>query len=115
MNETGPGDYEVSTVWGESLDHGNSNIKSAPLYSMRQRCKTPVISKAHVQELLGLSSPGVGVYTITEKSEAPKWSVTKDKRFYVANKATKDASHTYYHPQKYMRGTVFSSDTRWKY
>ena len=83
---------------------------------MRQRCKTPVLSKKHYQDLVGKKTPGAGAYdTCTFTEEGPKYSVTKNERFKVPPKATKLAAHAYYTPCQYMLGIRFTSDTRWKY
>jgi len=47
QNSTGPGDYEVSTQFGSEYTRAPSTLRSSPFYSMRWKCKTPLISKEH--------------------------------------------------------------------
>jgi hypothetical protein len=53
MNATGPGDYELPNLWASVLTV--SNLKNAPLYSMGQHCKPAIISKHHIQDIIGKS------------------------------------------------------------
>lgn len=43
---------------------------------MRWKCKTPIISKEHYQELVGVGTPGVGEYKEPVYTDAgPKFTV----------------------------------------
>jgi hypothetical protein len=53
MNATGPGDYELPNLWASVLTV--SNLKNAPLFSMGQNCKPSIISKYHIQDIIGKS------------------------------------------------------------
>lgn len=52
LNETGPGEYEIANLWG-TLNKTQSKINTGPFYSFAARCKTPIISKHHTQDLKG--------------------------------------------------------------
>lgn len=54
MNATGPGDYNLPTLWG-SFHTSTSKMRTSPFFSMGKRCKTPVLSKGHTQDLKGKS------------------------------------------------------------
>ena len=52
LNVTGPADYNLPILWGNATS--SSNMNSSPFYSMAQRCKTPIISKGHTQDIKGI-------------------------------------------------------------
>lgn len=52
INVTGPGQYEVPQLWGKR-DQKALSIKSGPFYTIGARCKTPILSKGHTQDLKG--------------------------------------------------------------
>lgn len=81
LNQTGPGDYEQVNMTGKSLLE--SNRKNAPQFSFGTRAvKAPIISKKHIQELIGNDSPGVGLYnTIVLDDRSPKFSMGSEPRF----------------------------------
>lgn len=53
INATGPGDYDLPNLWGALKTASNYN--NGPFFSMGQRCKTPIISKKHIQDIIGKS------------------------------------------------------------
>ena len=52
MNITGPADYNMPAFWG-TINTTTSNYKSSPFYSIGGRCKTPILSKHHTQDMKG--------------------------------------------------------------
>lgn len=52
MNVTGPGDYNLPRLWG-TLNTSSSKMRSGPFFSIAARCKTPIISKEHTQDMKG--------------------------------------------------------------
>ena len=78
---TGPGDYKEIKLTGGPLSV--SNKKNAPSFSFGTKVKKPpIISKKHVQELVGQDTPGVGSYnTKAEEQHSPKFSIGSEQRF----------------------------------
>lgn len=81
LNATGPGDYEQTQLTGSSLLE--SSKKNAPSFSFGSKIQKPsIITKKHVQELLGWDSPGVGLYDTSPKGDtSPKYSMGSGQRF----------------------------------
>ena len=52
LNSTGPGEYSLPNLWTVS-GQGNSKNKVNPSFSIGKRCKTPIISKEHTQDIKG--------------------------------------------------------------
>lgn len=60
-----------------------SHKKNAPSFTFGSKIKkSPIISKHHVQELLGIDTPGVGSYETAKKVQhSPKYSIGTEGRF----------------------------------
>jgi len=100
LNNTGPGEYDLPNLWKLS-GIGNSRNKSSPCFSIAQRCKTPILSKFHTQDIIGKSSPGVGTYQSHPKFiSGPKYSMSLDKRFVDYGK-DKSKIVSYYTPNDF--------------
>lgn len=52
LNSTGPGEYNLPNLW-KAQGFKNSRNKQGPSFSISKRCKTPLISKNHTQDMLG--------------------------------------------------------------
>jgi len=81
------------------------------------KCKTPLLSKEHYQDLVGVGTPGVGEYKEDSFVEdGPKYTQHKEPWFWIPPKATKNCAHAYITPLMFIRkGTGLSCDTRFKY
>jgi hypothetical protein len=81
LNATGPGDYDQTHLTGSSLLE--SSKKNAPSFTFGAKIPKPaIITKRHVQELLGCDSPGVGLYeTVAPGDTSPKYSMGSEQRF----------------------------------
>eukprot|EP00347_Sterkiella_histriomuscorum_P009711 403340173 len=97
MKPVGPGNYDLPVLTGQKQI--SSTKQSPPSFSISQRVdpnKKVVISKDHIQEIIGRDSPGVGSYTydynrlqrILSKSNMggvtvnDNYSFTKEKKFF---------------------------------
>lgn len=65
LNETGPGQYNINDMTGKH-SVADSRKRSGPAFTMGGKplagSKLPLISKAHMSELQGRDTPGIGAY-----------------------------------------------------
>lgn len=73
-NSTGPGDYETVTAFQRQSQ--SKNI-TGPAFTMRGRTRGAVISKRHVQDWTGVSTPGAGNYEAKSLDAGLRFSVSK--------------------------------------
>jgi hypothetical protein len=67
------------------------------------KCKTPLLSKEHYQDLVGVNTPGVGEYKeSTFTDDGPKYPLNIEPRFRIPPKATKLCTHSYLTPLMFI-------------
>ena len=83
----------MRTVYRE-LKEINSLVRNPPSYSICNLKKSPykqIITKEHVQDLIGKDAPGVGSYSHERSTEAifkksPEWALPMAPRFESLNR-----------------------------
>ncbi|CAI2371183.1 unnamed protein product [Moneuplotes crassus] len=111
LNETGPGDYEAAELTGSNLS--NSNLRNSPKFSFGTKLeKTGIITKKHIQESLGIDSPGVGVYdTLASIRSSKDFTMGKGQRFQESSTVLNIKRQV---PHSYLKTTANLTLTNWK-